>query len=293
MNWIFLTLIAMVLWAVVNIIDKHVVSADLRDEISVTRIFGLIMSLCFIAIAFIFEPRVLSKAFSLSAFLGGFIYTIALWFYYYVMRREEVSRFVPAGGLEPIFASVAAFFLFQEQYEFINYFGMFLAIVGVMLISYKKHTRKIKSKHLIVFIVIAIFLFVVRNLLFKYSSVQGHDFWVTMFWAGIGSLFLPLIFTFLPHPRLRSRGWAGVKHLAVAAVLSSIALVCFTKAIIVGSVSLSSAVLATKPLLVFVLVLILSKFSPKIISESFTHKVLVQKAIAIVIIVAGGVLIVT
>jgi len=293
MNWLLLTLIAMVLWSIVNIIDKHIVSAELRDEISVTRIFGLVMSVFFIVLALVFDWSVISKPVSYIALIAGIVYSAALWFYYYVMHREEVSRFVPAIGLEPIFASLAAFFLFQERYAFINYFGMFLAIIGVIIISYKKEPKNYKSKHLFFFIVFSVMLFVTRNLLFKYSAVQGHDFWTTIFWTGIGGLIVPVILSFLPHPHLRTRGWLGVKHLVFAALLSSIALVCFAKALIIGSVSLSSAVLATKPLLVFVMVLLLSKFTPKIFHEPMSRKVLVQKLVAIVIIIAGGILIVT
>jgi len=273
--------------------DKHVVSAELRDEVSVTRIFGIIMGIFFIVAAFVFEPTVLSKSFSYAAFFAGVVYSAALWFYYYVMRREEVSRFVPAIGLEPIFASIAAFFLFNEHYAAKNYFGMLLAIVGVILISYKKHSTKIKSKHLFVFIVISVLLFVSRNLLFKLSSIAGHDFWVTIFWTGMGSLLLPLILSLFPHPHLRACGWEGVKHLVLCAFLSSIALFCFTKALIIGSVSLASAVLATKPLLVFLMVLILSKFTPKIINEPMSRRTIIQKIAAIVVIVIGGILIVT
>lgn len=293
MLWIVFTLIAMVLWSIVNIIDKHVVSAELRDETSVTRIAGGIMAILFIVVSFIAEPSVLQESFSLTAFLAGVVYSVAIWLYYYVMQREDVSRFIPAIGLEPLFASVAAFFLFNERYGFWNYFGMALAIVGVVLISYKKAVPKAHSKHLIGVIILSVLLFVARNLLIKFSEVQGHDFWITMFWTGVGSAFLPIILSLLPHPRLRSRGWVGVKHITLSIILSSIAFFFFARAITIGSVSLASAILATKPLLVFALVIILSRFTPKIINETFSRKVLVRKLIAIVVIVLGGILIVT
>lgn len=293
MTWLIFTLVAMLLWAVVNIIDKHVVDAELRDEVSVTRIAGGMMGVMFIVVSLLVEPNLVTRAFSWSAFLAGVVYSAAIWFYYYVMRREEVSRFVPAIGLEPIFASAVAFFLFNERYGFWNYFGMFLAICGVVLISYKKETPKVKSKHLFVFIVVAVMLFVARNILVKLAGVQGFDFWTTMFWLGVGSLSLPFIFSLMPHPRLRSRGWQGVKHLALSIFLSNIGFFLFAKAITMGSVSLASAILATKPLLVFIIVLFLSKFTPKIICEPISRRVLGQKLLAIIIIVVGGILIVS
>ncbi len=292
MTWLLFTFLAMILWAIVNIIDKHVVDGELRDEISVTRIAGGMMAILFVVVSLCVEPGVLHKDISWSALAAGIVYAAAIWFYYYVMRREEVSRFVPAIGLEPILASAVAYFLFNERYDFLNYLGMVLVVIGVILISYKKASKKLSSKHLFIFIFLAVALFVARNLLVKLAGVQGHDFWVTMFWTGVGSVSLPLIFTLMPHPRLRSRGWSGVKHLALSVLLSSIGFFLFAYAITIGSVSLASAVLATKPLLVFVMVLLLSKFFPKVIQEPLSKMILLKKLIAIVIIVIGGVLVV-
>lgn len=292
MTWLIYTLIALVLWAIVNIIDKHVVSVDLRDEISVTRIFGLVMSFFFIIVSLFFEPSLLKSSISMSGLVAGLIYVLAIYFYYYAMRREEVSRFVPIVESQVVIASLAAFFLFNERFLLVNYVGIGLVLMGVFLISYKKEKRQRVANSIAFFIFLSIVFFVVRNLLFKYSDLQGHSFWVTIFWTGIGGIILPVIFSILPHPRLRSRGWEGVRHLTLGAVLSSIALVCFAKAVVIGSVSLASAVMATKPLLVFLLVLILSVFSPKIVPEPMTKKIIIQKIIATIVIVFGGILVV-
>ena len=92
MEWIYFTLAAMLLWTVVNIFDKYIISHELRDPVMVTTVFGFVIYLVFIVASFVFNgAQVLDTEVKLASILAGIFYSVALWFYYYVMKREEVS----------------------------------------------------------------------------------------------------------------------------------------------------------------------------------------------------------
>jgi bacterial/archaeal transporter family protein len=293
MEWIYFTLAAMLLWTVVNIFDKYIISHELRDPMMVTTVFGFVIYLVFIVTSFIFDgAQVLDTEVKFASIIAGILYSVALWFYYYVMKREEVSRFVPILASEPFIITIVAFFLFGERFKLLNYAGMALIVIGAIVISIKKHKKKIKHKHLLFFALFSVILFASRNILFKFATTNPSDFWAVMFWTGVGGIIFPILLFVFHHPHLRKQGWEGVYHLAFNALLSGMAVIFFTKAISTGTVSLASALLATKPMLVFLIATFLSFFHPKIMREKITRPVLIKKTIAIILIVAGGICVV-
>jgi len=292
MTWLYLVIGTIILWAVVNLFDKYIISHELRDPVLVTTIFGLTSCLLFVGFA-LFAGGDLFAA-PLVAFvtaLGGLGYTIATFCYYRAMKGEEVSRFVPVLATEPLIISVAAYFLFAEKLAWINYLGILIAVAGAILISHHKSTNKAAERTMHLAILGALVFFSARNLIFKYATGE-IDFGATLFWFGIGEAILPLVFMLFHHPHLAAKARLGAKHLVGTAVINEAATLLFAKAITLGPVSLVTGMLATKPLLVFALATFMSFFHPKFIRETHSRAVLVQKCTAIVLIVVGGVMIV-
>ena len=292
MEWVFYALGAMLLWTVVNILDKYIISHELRDPTMVMIVFGFVIYLVFIVAAFVFGgPVALPLGLKYAAILAGICYSIALWFYYHVMQKEELTRFVPIMAMEPFVIAIIAFFMFDERFKWLNYLGMLLIVGGAIVITIKKYHSKIRARYLLVFALLAVLFFAIRNILFKYATQTPDYFWPVMFWAGVGGILLPILLFIFHPPHLRKKGWEGVYHLAFNAVLSGAAVILFAKAITIGTVSLSSALVGTKPLIVFIIVTFLSFFHPKIMRERHSPAVLIKKSIATILIVIGGVLI--
>ena len=95
MNWIILTAGAVVLWGLVNIMDKHIISDELKDPKIVTVVYCFTVYLVFIAFALVRGKIMVDASIILWAMLAGILYSLAQYCYYYVMKKEEVSRFVP------------------------------------------------------------------------------------------------------------------------------------------------------------------------------------------------------
>lgn len=292
MLWIIFTLIAMVLWTVVNIMDKYIIGHELRDPILVTTVFGFTIYLLFILVAVLSGGVIIPVWMVIMAMLAGIIYSTGLGFYYMAMKKVEVSRLAPMLSTEPLLISAIAFFVFQERLSIMNYVGILLIISGAVLITHRKtESKKSKLFKFYIFAFVAMMFFALRNILIKYISVN-IEFWPMLFWFGIGGIVVPLVLLVVHHPHIREKAKTGIIHLCFVAILSGLALIFFVKAISLGSVSLVSALMATKPMLVFFVATFLSFFYPKIILERHSRKVLLKKTMAIGLIVAGGIFII-
>ncbi len=291
MTWVFFTIIAIVFWAIVNIMDKYIIGHELRDPILVTTVFGITLYLLFVLLAVFNGGIMIPPIYIGMSMLMGLIYSVAISLYYISMQKVEVSELAPILATEPMVIALAAFFLFAERLTAYNYFGIVIIILGALLISHEKSTNKSKIKKYNWIVVGAMLLFATRNLMLEHVTSRV-DFWPMIFWFGIGGVIIPIVLLIFHHPHIRKKAKEGVAHLFFVAFFSGLAMISFTKAIALGSVSLSAALLSTKPMLVFLAATFLSFFHPKIIVEKHTKKVLIKKAFAIVLIVVGGILVI-
>src|SRR6056297_173041 len=293
--WIFYVLIAVLFWAAVNILDKYIIGHELKDPYLVTTVFGLTTYTLFVFIALANGSVGVPVVVAIMAMLAGFSYCLAVIFYYKSMQGMEVSHLALIMATGPLFVAVASFFIFQEKLSFINYTGIVLIMAGAMIISHKKMVKKKndkKRKSVSKFIYIIPFVLVglmsCRNLLMEYVSSEV-GFMPMIFWMGLGGLIVPLSLLIFHHPHLKKKAEKGVIHLCVSGILSALALIAFARALTEGSVTLSTALLSTKPMIVFLAATFLSFFHPNIILEKQSKKLLVKKIVAMFIIVAGGI----
>ena len=169
-----------------------------------------------------------------------------------------------------------------------NYFGIAFVAVGAALISWQKTDPKKKMTKYFVAMAVAVVLFATRNILIDQVTLKA-DFWPVMFWVGLGGVIVPLLLILFHHPHIRKQAEKGVWHLLFSGLLSGLALIAFTKAISIGSVTVVSAFLATKPLLVLVLATLLSFWHPKVIRERHSSSAMLIKVVATALIVSGAI----
>ncbi|MCS6875867.1 MAG: DMT family transporter [Aquificaceae bacterium] len=64
----------------------------------------------------------------MSGFLG-------LFFFFKAVREGEVSVVAPLASTSPLWASLIAFFLLNEPFSWLRFFGILLVVCGIVLIS--------------------------------------------------------------------------------------------------------------------------------------------------------------
>ena len=285
MIWLVLISAAIIIFAAENILDKFIVYKELKDPLLLTVVFGLVLYIFYILFAVFFGSVFLPLNLALLGIIAGALATAGIALYYYIMQKEEVSTFVTILALEPLVVTLVSFFLFRERLTAFDYVGIVLLVSGAILISHKKQRSSAKTR-LLILSFLAMFIFSVRNIIFKYEAAAGAQNAV-FFWFGLGGLIVAAVLYAIHHPHIRARAKRGAKHVAMLAVLGAFGLLFFTKAIAVGSVSLTTAFLSAKPLVVLIMVAVLSSFRPKIVSEKFSRVELIKKISAGALIVAG------
>lgn len=291
MEWIFFTLIAVGLWAAINIQDKHVLSHELRDPVLVTTVFCLTMYIFFIVVSSFNSGIMMPMGFIFIAIIAGIIYSVSLWGYYYSLYKEEVSKIVPVFAIEPFFIALLSFFIFSERLTILNYLGILIIVAGAILISHENSRKRIKKKSIVIVAVGVTILWTIRNLIFEHLTSQ-IELWPVLFWFGVGGIIIPVFLLIFHHPHLRKQAKRGVRHIILNALISALALFAFIKAISLGPVSLVVALLSTKPLIVFIGATLLSYYRPRFMCEKHSGKVLVQRVLATILIVVGGIMII-
>jgi len=92
--WAVFAILAALFWSFVSIIDKHVINQELKDPIIATFVASVSFITVFSIIALIKKTTLLPVDIMAYSLLAGIFTTFAIWFYYYALREEEVSRFI-------------------------------------------------------------------------------------------------------------------------------------------------------------------------------------------------------
>lgn len=289
--WQIFALIAALCWTSVAILDKFVLGHEIKDPELATVVAGSAIFITFFAISLAFGKILLPLNVIIISIIGGIGYALAIWLYYKAIKKEELSRSLAWLSLIPLFVLVYEYFYLGVVLSSSKYLGIFLIVAGAIMISVKKISLKGKLNIAVLFAILSAFFYSVRNVAIKHATLQT-DFWSLLFWIGVGGAIVSLVLLIFHHPHIIRKARRGIEHLIINGFLSAIAVVFFTIAATLGPISLVSAMIEIEPLLVFIIATFISITHPGIIKEKITLRILLQKLIAISIIIAGAVLIV-
>ena len=296
MIWLILSLIAALLWSISNIIDKHVVSYELKRPAVVTGIVSLFQFSLFIVFSVV--VGVFTKVnffidlkYIIIAIIIGVVYDLAFIFYYNAMERGDVDRVGVITETTPLFVMLLATLFLDEILILRRYVGIFIIVLGALFVSYKIKDIKEKatSKIWILFVFIATFLFASRNVLVKYST-NFVPYIVLIFWMAYGCLLMSIILSFVNRKKIKSLKMISKRiklHLLLSTTISFTALMCFIYATFLYKVSIVASIASVKTLFLFVITAIIVEFRPSIVKERITFKSEVIKLIGVILIIVG------
>lgn len=289
MLWVFYTILAAVLWTFMDLFSKFILDKEIGDPLIAGALSGIPTFAVLILISFIFLKSMPSPSGHLVSFAAGVFYAGANLLYYSGIQKEEITRFIPTLSFTTIFTIIFAFFLVDESFSLPVYIGIFSIVLGAILIS-MKNKKHFQSFAGFIFAVACAMFFALRNTFLKLAT-NTFSLWNVTFWMGIGGLLISSIFF---AGRLKKVDWkatTGEKHLIVSGFLFPFGYIAYAIAISIGPVSLASAVLKIKILLIFAGSTLISRLHPEIIHEKMGRYTLLQKLIAGFMIIAGVIVI--
>jgi len=292
MFWFYFSLIAVILYATVNIVDKNLIS-DVFKRPNTQMIISGIIQICIGSVGVLilgFEDPTFTIA--LFAMLGGVGAFFGGWFYFLALSKEEVSRTIPLLNLIPIWVLIFATIFLGEVLTQIQYFGILVLVVGAALISIKKGTKY--SLTLGVPIMIISTLFYGGQYIFWGLATTEVSFWTVFFFSALGHGVCSLILFIIKKDEIVENLKKFKKHSAISGIgeiLSAFGDLLLILAFSIGLLSLTSAVTAIQPLILLAFATALSVLWPKLLKEELKGHVLALKIIAIILIVAGSIMI--
>lgn len=299
MSWFWIALIGPFLWSVSNHIDKYLINKYIKDlGIGALIIFSSLIGIIVAPIILLFTNSV----FHLSLFQAGMIMSAGVlvtfgWLaYLYALEDDEASIVSSLFQTIPIFLYTFGYIFLRESLSWQQILASVLIIGGGLTITWDVDRKKFKAK-VFWLMLLASCLIAGEGVIFKLFALET-DFWTVSFWEYIGTLLLGLIFV-LFFPSYRKKFFDLWKNNKVALIginfvneiLTVIGMLTFRYAMLLAPLALVQSVNGFQPLFGVAMGIGLTLFIPRLGKENIMKKNLLQKAIAVIIMLIGAYLI--
>lgn len=300
--WLQYAFLAAVIYAAVNLVDKLVSDAELPNPAAAMVLNGLPRFLTFVVIGAVGGNVFLSSIDGLwarrltvyVAIATGALYALGMVVWYRGIAGAAISRFVPLFALRTLFTTLLAFVFLGETFPWPVYVGVLVIVAGAVLISVEglagRRDLRLGSGEALALALVAAGVFALIYTSLKELTGQT-SLWSLLFWIGVGGTAVTLDFAALKRADLFAIDLRGQGSLILNGGLSAVAFFVFAAAVALGPVALVAAVVNLDAVLVFVAAVALSWLVPGVVDEATDVPSLVQKGVATLLIVAGGVLI--
>jgi len=292
MTWLFLTIVSYFFAALVATIDKFLVSKKIPQPISYTFYIGIlsIFSLLLIFIGGLVFPT--TTQFFIS-FLTGALFILALLFFFQSLKINEPSRVIPlVGSFIPVFSFVLSFFILDEKFSGLTLIALCFLILGGFLIAIVKYKGKEWFIQGWFFVILASLFFAFSFVLSKVIYLQ-LPFISGFIWIRFGSFIFSLGFLLIGKWRKIIFDSLKTTEKKVSLLFlsnqgfSAFAFILLNLAISLVSVPLINALQGLQYIFIFFFALIISKKFSYLFQEELEKKVILQKIIAIILILIG------
>jgi len=294
MSWILFSILAVIVWAIVNTVDKYVLTKLVRKPVILLMILGII-GLIASFLVYLFHGFSYLSHFNIAlAFAAGILYIIGVLFYFKAVKIEEISRVIPLLYLSPLFVSILAAIFLGEIFTPIKYLGIFLLIIGAIFIS-SKNSIKISFGKAFWFMVLASLVFSVNAIITKYL-LGFVDFWTIFSYIRVGAFFALIPIFFFSFKDLifavREYGKKAIIVISLNEILALVGVILITIAMARGYVTLVNALSSVQPFFVLLIAVILTIFYPKILKEEIGKSTVLLKLVAITLMFIGVILVI-
>lgn len=293
MFWLVAIILSYLSFALASLGDKVVLAGPSKPK-SYTFFVGILSLFSVFIIPFVEFgfPSGIGLAFII---LEAVVYVAGLYAMFYALDKFDVSKVMPTiGATQPIIIAILSLFFWgYQKLEGNEILAFIILLTGSVLISIDKDP-KITKKSLEISL-IASFLF---SLDFIYSKLIFTEmpFWQGFIWMRIFSFIFVLIFLFdkgfrkeMEEENSGFNKKTGIIFI-IAQIFGGLANILQSWAIFLVPISYLAIMNSMKGIqyvFLFVLVILISSFLPKVLKEEISKKIIIQKIISILLIGLG------
>lgn len=305
-TWLLLAVGGQLINSVVALIDKFVVtSKKVPQPILYVFYTGIlvIFSLLIYALDLIFGKWVsgMPSLFNVawpntivafhSVLAGGFM-LVGLYFLYKALVKADASDVFPVvGSISAFFVLLLSFIYFDQTLHPTFFFGFIFLVIGTLFVSHFRFSKQTFYLTAAAAVLLA-FSSVSLKKLFLETSFDNGFFWYSaaMVILSLFMLFSKKIRNSLFHHRKSNDVKSTDKLIFLGKILAGIAGLMITVSINLGNVAVVQSLAGLQYLFLFLFALILGKRTHVDLGENVTKKDILQKTIAMTLILIGFVL---
>jgi drug/metabolite transporter (DMT)-like permease len=295
-SWVMLSLLSGFLMAVVNLIDRYILTRLVKQAMVPLFILGLIGLGPGILILLVKGGLGLDWLRALAGVGAGLAFMAMSYFYFRAAQVEEISRVVPLFYLAPLFVAAGAVVLLGENVSVRSGLGIAALVAGAALIS-SRWPPRVRATRAIRLMVPAAAAMAGYTVAVKYL-LGFTDYWTVLAVSRIGMAvgLIPLFLARRSEIKTALRGRQGLKVAGFMAGNEVIALagsLFFIMAAARGPIAVVNAVASTQPFFVFALSLAVTLIRPRLLEEDLDWRNLAFKMAAILLMFVGLLLLVS
>lgn len=297
MLWLFVAAAAYFLLAVASLIDKFLLSGSLSNPRIYAFYVGVLGSLAFLLVPLGYFAKPASPFLLFAALLAGFCQIIGIYFYFDTLKKFETSRVIPAiGGMQPLFSFALAWFFSggRENLDLPQIIAFFLMVAGSVAVVFEKRMFEFRNLRMAA---LTAFLFALALVLSKLVYLGQSSFLPGFILISFGSVLTALLFlvfddvrkeVFKKQGRMKFNKTAFLFFINQAGGAGAFVLQNFAVALApLAFVAVINAMAGVQYVFIFVFSVIISVYFPGFLKEKISREIIVQKILAIVLIIAG------
>ncbi|NTU73218.1 EamA family transporter [Candidatus Roizmanbacteria bacterium] len=297
MTWLTLAILTPFLFAITNFLEKFLVEKRIKNALNITILIGFSYGIIGTILLVILHFPVLPLTQLLTLLGIGAILILYLIPYFLALIREDASRIIPLFQVFPAMSLILSYLFLGETITGKQLVGFILVILGGFILGTEKLERGIfKPRISFWLMMLACLLYSVVGVAFKYASAN-QGFWTPfayeMMGGAIGSFLLllyPLHWRKFSHEFIHmSKSTWGI--MTANMTFNALADLSYSFAVTLAPVALVSVIGAIQPLFVLVGGIVITRYLPQFIKEDVDKSTLKLKAISIITIFVGIILI--
>lgn len=298
MTWFLLALVAPLLYAFTNFIDKLLLEKYFKvGGVGVLILFSALLSVLALPIILWADPSVLLVSpFNIAILcVVGLLDIAILWFYLLALEGDEPSIIIVFYQLVPVLALLFGYIFLGEVLTQTQLLAMAIIIIGTTFVSFEideENKLKLRTKT-ILFMTLAAIAWALESVLFKVVALE-EDVWRSLFWEHLMLVVVGIfLFTFITSYRTHfveairtnSKGIFSLNILNEGLYMTGNIVVAF--AVMLAPVALILLGNSFQNIFVLLIGVFLTVFFPKLYKEQIEKKHIIQKLIAILVTAIG------
>jgi uncharacterized membrane protein len=291
MEWLLFALVGYFFYALTNIISKNVVTKHISNIILYAFFVAMtgLIPLVLIPIYGLIIPDI---SILVISFIAGMLWVYALLPFYKALQNEEVSRLIPIWRFGPFFVLIFSFVLISEVLLPMDFLAFVLLLAGGILISMRKVSATFRLSKGFYLMLLSSIMFSLAHTItkFVYLNMAYTDGFVI---TRIGSVIAGLTLLCFISRKSFIESFRGLSNkvkfsLASYALFQFAGLALVNLAMSMGPVSLVTSVGGFQTLAVLIIAAIISIKFPYILREELDKRTVLQKIIAIILLLVGS-----